>query len=151
MSDNEGGFVMKEEIKNVEENIKLLFKHWGFGEICSSIYAALALSDHSLTAKEISEHIDYAYTSTINALNKAIELGHIGKMREGKKNVYYIDSDLSDIIKENLRHFLEILEDTEKSIDQLDESHRERLQDFLKTLDSAIQFLRELEKTEVKA
>ena len=142
---------MKEEIKSVEENIRLIFKHWGFGEICSSIYAVLSLSDRPLTAKEISEHIDYAYTSTINALNKGIELGHLRKLRQGRKNVYYIDSDLSDIIKEKLSQFLEILEETEKSIKQLDERHRERLENFLKTLGSAIQFLKKLEKTEAKA
>ena len=139
-----------DKIKTVERNIKQVLNHWGFGEICSSIYAALALSDRPLTAKEISKRIDYAYTTTINALNRTIGLGHIRKMRQGRKNVYYIDSDLSDIIKEKLRHFLEILEETEKSIKQLDEEHRKRLKGALKTVDSAIQFLKKMEKTEAR-
>ena len=139
-----------DKIKTVERNIKQVLNHWGFGEICSSIYAALALSDRPLTAKEISKHIDYAYTTTINALNRIIGLGHIRKMRQGRKNVYYIDSDLSDIIKEKLRHFLEILEETEKSIKQLDDRYRERLKGALKTVDSAIQFLKKMEKTEAR-
>ena len=139
-----------DKIKIVERNIKQVLNHWGFGEICSSIYAALALSDRPLTAKEISKRIDYAYTTTINALNRIIGLGHIRKMRQGGKNVYYIDSDLSDIIKEKLRHFLEILEETEKSIKQLDDRYRERLKGALKTVDSAIQFLKKMEKTEAR-
>ena len=140
-----------DRMKIVERNIKQVLNHWGFGEICSSIYAALALSDRPLTAKEISKHIDYAYTTTINALNRSIGLGHIRKMRQGRKNVYYIDSDLSDIIKEKLSHFLEILEETEKSIKQLDDRYRERLKGALKTVDSAIQFLKKLKKTEASA
>ena len=140
-----------DKIKTVERNIKQVLNHWGFGEICSSIYAALALSDRPLTAKEISKHIDYAYTTTINALNRSIGLGHIRKMRQGRKNVYYIDSDLSDIIKEKLSHFLEILEETEKSIKQLDDRYRERLKGALKTVDSAIQFLKKMKKTEASA
>jgi len=139
-----------DKIKIVERNIKQVLNHWGFGEICSSIYAALALSDRPLTAKEISKRIDYAYTTTINALNRIIGLGHIRKMRQEGKNVYYIDSDLSDIIKEKLRHFLEILEETEKSIKQLDDRYRERLKGALKTVDSAIQFLKKMEKTEAR-
>ncbi|HEC77100.1 MAG TPA: hypothetical protein ENI33_07585 [Thermoplasmatales archaeon] len=139
-----------DKIKIVERNIKQVLNHWGFGEICSSIYAALALSDRPLTAKEISKRIDYAYTTTINALNRIIGLGHIRKMRQEGKNVYYIDSDLSDIIKEKLRHFLEILEETEKSIKQLDDRYRERLKGALKTVDSAIQFLKKMEKMEAR-
>lgn len=138
---------MKGEIENVEENIKQIFRHWGFGELCSSIYAALALSDHPLTAKEISEHIEYAYTSTINALNKSIELGHIRKMRQGRKNVYYMNCDLADIVKENLRQFFEILKQTEKSIKQLDERYKKRLEDLLKVVTDAIDFLK-MEGTE---
>jgi len=140
-----------DKIKNVEYNIKQVLNHWGFGEICSSIYAALALSDRPLTAKEISKHIDYAYTTTINALNRSIVLGHIRKMRQGKKNVYYINSDLSDIIREKLNHFLEVLEETEKSIKQLDDGHKERLKGALKTVSSATQFLKKLKKMEARA
>jgi len=136
------------KIKDVERNIKQVLNHWGFGEICSSIYAALALSDRPLTAKEISKRIDYAYTTTINALNKSIGLRHIRKMRQGRKNVYYIDSDLADIIREKLGHFLEILEETEKSIRQLDEGHRERLKEALKTVSSATLFLKKMKKVD---
>jgi len=50
--------MIMDRIKTVERNIKQVLNHWGFGEICSSIYAALALSDRPLTAKEISKHID---------------------------------------------------------------------------------------------
>ena len=139
------------KIKDVERNIKQVLNHWGFGEICSSIYAALALSDRPLTAKEISKRIDYAYTTTINALNKSIGLRHIRKMRQGRKNVYYIDSDLSDIIREKLSHFLEILEETEKSIKQLDDGYKKKLEGALKTVTSAIHFLKKMRGTEAKA
>lgn len=132
-------------IEDVEDNLKKVLKHWGFGEICASIYAFLALSDSPLTAMEIAEHIGYAYTTTINALNRSIDRGHIRKMRKDGKNVYYIDSDLSYIIKENLSRFLKILEETEKSIKKLDDRHRMKLDGVLRTVNDAIKFLKKME------
>ncbi|HEC81077.1 MAG TPA: hypothetical protein ENI42_01445 [Thermoplasmatales archaeon] len=139
------------KIKQVENNLKTVLKHWGFGEICSAIYATLALSTKPLTAKEISKRINYAYTTTINALNHSIRLRHIKKMRQGKKNVYHIDADLADIIKEKLDYFIELLEDTENSIQQLDEGYRKKLKKALKTVDNAIKFLRKMRKAGVRA
>ncbi|MCD6477676.1 MAG: hypothetical protein J7K87_01610 [Candidatus Aenigmarchaeota archaeon] len=129
-------------IKTVEENIKKILNHWGFGEICSSIYAVLSLSDKPLTARELSRKIGYAYTTTINALNHSIGLGHIRKMRKDGSNVYYIDADISDIVKEELIKFVKVLEDTKKSIHTLDEKYRLRLKGLLKTINNSIQFLK---------
>ena len=135
----------------MKNNLKEVLKHWGFGEICSSVYATLALSDKPLTAKEISSHINYAYTTTINALNHAIGLRHIKKMRRGKKNVYYIDSDLSYIVKEKLEQFLRILEKTERSIKYLDEGYKKKLENALKTVNDAINFLKKLRRIKTEA
>jgi len=140
-----------DKIERVKNNLKEVLKHWGFGEICSSIYATLALSDKPLTAKEISDHINYAYTTTINALNHAIGLRHIKKMRQGKKNVYYINSDLSYIIKEKLEQFLRILEETENSIKHLDRKYRKKLENALKTVNNATQYLKKIKNMRVKA
>lgn len=140
-----------DKIKQVENNLKMVLRHWGFGEICSSIYATLALSEKPLTAKEIAKRINYAYTTTINALNHAIGLRHIKKMRQGRKNVYTIDADMAEIIKERLNHFLNLLEDTRKSIHELDEGHREKLRRTFKTINEAINFLRKLRRVRTRA
>ena len=139
-----------DKIKQVENNLKMVLKHWGFGEICSSIYATLAVSDRPLTAREISERINYAYTTTINALNHAIGLRHIRRIRQEGKNVYTIEADLADIVNERLSHFLKLLEDTEKSIRQLDKRYRDKLKRAFETIDNAINFLKKLKgvKTE---
>jgi len=140
-----------DKIKNVEYNIKQVLKHWGFGETCSSIYAALSLSSKPLTAKEIAKRIGYAYTTTINALNHSIGLGHVKKMRLGRKNVYYIDKDLADIIKEKLEYFLDTLEKTEESLRELEEKERKRLIGAIEIINNAITFLKRMKKVEAKA
>ena len=140
-----------DKVKEVQDNLKMVLKHWGFGEICSSMYAVLALSNESLTAKELSDRIGYAYTTTINALNHSMGLGHIKKMRQGGRYVYYIDADLADIIKEKLDQFLDILEKTENSIQQLDKNLKRKLKTSLKTVDDAIKFLRNMKKVRAKS
>jgi len=139
------------KIKKVENNLKEILKHWGFGETCSSIYAVLSLSSEPLTAQEIAKRIEYAYTTTINALNHSIDLGHIKKMRVGRKNVYYLDSDLADIIKEKLEYFLNILEETEKAMYELEEKERKRLSGAIETINNAITFLKRMKKVEARA
>jgi len=140
-----------DKIKQVENNLKMVLKHWGFGEICSSIYATLAVSDRPLTAREISERINYAYTTTINALNHAIGLRHIRRIRQEGKNVYTIEADLADIVNERLSHFLKLLEDTEKSIRQLDKRYRDKLKRAFETIDNAINFLKKLKGVKTEA
>ena len=140
-----------DKIQHVENNLKMVLKHWGFGEICSSIYATLALSDRPLTAKEIAKHINYAYTTTINALNHSIGLRYINKMRHGRNNVYYISSGLGDIIKDRLGYFLETLEETERSIKKLDQGYREKLKTTLKIVTDAISVLKKMKKVEARA
>ena len=140
-----------DKIKQVENNLKMVLRHWGFGEICSSIYATLALSEKPLTAKEIAKRINYAYTTTINALNHAIGLRHIRRIRQDGKNVYTIEADLADIVNERLSHFLKLLEDTEKSIRQLDKKYRDKLKGAFKTIDNAINFLKKLKGVKTEA
>ena len=115
------------------------------------MYAVLALSNESLTAKELSDRIGYAYTTTINALNHSMGLGHIKKMRQGGRYVYYIDTDLADIVKEKSDQFLDILEKTENSIQQLDKNLKRKLKTSLKTVDDAIKFLRNIRKVRAKS
>ena len=136
------------KIRQVENNVKMFLKHWGFGEVCSSIYAALTLSSKPLTARELSRRMDYAYTTTINALNHSIGLGHVKKMRQGKKYVYYIDVDLADIVKEKLGHFLKLLENTEKFVSRLDSDQKKNLEKPLKTIRNTITFLKKIKKVE---
>jgi DNA-binding transcriptional regulator GbsR (MarR family) len=136
------GIKQTKKIKQVENNLKVVMKHCGLGEIRSSIYATLVLSEKPLTAKELAKRVNYAYTTTINALNHAIGLKHIKKMRRGRKNVYTIESNLTEIIEERLGHFLKLLEDTKKSIHQLDERYREKLREAVRIINDAMNFLR---------
>ncbi|HEC89082.1 MAG: hypothetical protein DRN12_05560 [Thermoplasmata archaeon] len=136
-----------DKIKQVENNLKMVLRHWGFGEICSSIYATLAVSDRPLTAREISERINYAYTTTINALNRSIGLRHIKKIRENGRNVYTIETDLSDIIRERLNYFLLLLEETEDSIRKLDGNLKAKLRGVFRMIDNAKNFIKKIGKT----
>jgi len=78
-------------------------------------------------------------------LNNSIGLGHVRKTRIDGKNVYFIDADISDIIKERLEKFLKILEKTKESIENLDSLHKKKLRNTLKMVEKAIHFLQTIE------
>lgn len=136
------------QIQQVERNIKSVLSHGGFEEIESSIYAALALADAPMTAREIADEINYAYTTTINALNHLIKLGHVSKRRQGRKNVYHLATDLTSIVKEDIRSFITLLKRTARSIQQLDRQHRQRIDNVLDMVNRSIAFLRNTTEVE---
>ena len=73
--------------------------NWGLGEGCSFIYAMLITSREPLSAKEIGEKTNYAYSSTINYLNTLIRLGLVERVRSIRKNLYVANVNFVDLIK----------------------------------------------------
>lgn len=136
-------------IRQVERNIKDVLSHGGFEEIDASIYATLTLADAPMTAQDIADDIDYAYSTTINALNHLIQLGHISKRRQGRKNVYYLATDLTRIVKGEVHQFITLLKQTARSIHRLDESHRHRMGEVLDMVNRSIRFLENVTEVEV--
>ncbi|MEA2054421.1 MAG: helix-turn-helix domain-containing protein, partial [Candidatus Thermoplasmatota archaeon] len=136
------------EIKKVENNVKNVLNHWGFEELSSSIYTALAISGKPLTAREISKHIDYAYSTTINALNNLIKLGYIQKMRDGRKNVYAANTDFVDIIHGERNRLFSLLRETSDEIHKLKSSYKRKLGGVLKMIENAIHYLEKTKKFE---
>jgi predicted transcriptional regulator len=128
------------EMLHVERNIKDVLSHGGFDEIDASIYTALTLAGEPMTATEIADGIGYAYSTTINALNRLIRLGHVSKHRRGRRNIYYPATDLTGIIQAELHRFVSLLKQTAHSIQQLDEQ-RQRIDDVLDMVHRSIRFL----------
>lgn len=135
-------------IRQVKRNLKNVLSHGGFEEIDSSIYAALTLADEPLTAREIAAETGYAYSTTINALNHLIKLGHIDKRRKGRKNIYFLTTDLTRIVKEEIRRFVSLLRQTARSIQRLDEARRQRVDDVLDMVNRSLRFLENVKEVE---
>lgn len=103
--------------------VKAMMMNWGFGEGCSIIYAVLITTHKPLSAEEIGERANYAYSSTINYLNTLIRLGLVERFREFRKNRYVANVNFVELIK----------------------AERERVKSYLKQLGSDIEGIKDLE------
>jgi DNA-binding transcriptional regulator GbsR (MarR family) len=79
--------------------VKAMMMNWGFGEGCSFIYAVLITSREPLSAEEIGEKTNYAYSSTINYLNTLIRMGLVERIRSIRKNLYMANVNFVELIK----------------------------------------------------
>jgi len=79
--------------------VKAMMQNWGFGEGCSFIYAVLITSREPLSAEEIGERTNYAYSSTINYLNTLIRMGLVERVRRVRKNLYVANVNFVERIK----------------------------------------------------
>jgi len=79
--------------------VKAMMQNWGFGEGCSFIYAVLITSREPLSAEEIRERTNYAYSSTINYLNTLIRMGLVERVRRVRKNLYVANVNFVERIK----------------------------------------------------
>ena len=134
-------------IRRLMDDIKKIAKHWGFGEIDSSIYATILTSEKPLTAHEISDMIGYAYSSTINALNHMVRAGFLEKRREGRKNVYFPTMDFVDIIRKDSENVCSLLQQMANRIHALEGKYKQKFASLLQRIEKAIGYL---EKTKMK-
>lgn len=125
------------------EGMKRVMKQWGFGDACSSIYALLAVSGEALTAREISEHVEYAYSSVINEINFLIREGLVERNRKGKKYVYTAVTDFLEIIRNERMRLMGMLEEMKDSLKNLKGEHVDFL---LNSIEESLRYLRETER-----
>ena len=125
------------------EGMRRVMRHWGFGDACSSIYALLAISGESLTAKEISEKVGYAYSSVINEINSLIREGLVERERKGRKYAYIAVTDFLEIIRKERRRLMGMLEETKDALKGFKE---ESIESLTKSIDESLRYLREVER-----
>ena len=139
---------MRGKTKEIVGDIKKIARHWGLGEIESSIYAVIVTSETLLTAREIAQKIGYAYSSTINGLNNLIRSGFSEKRREKRKNVYNPLIDFVEIIKKETDDIHSLLKQVAGGIHALEDTYKRKLAEVLKRIEIAIGYL---EKTKIEA
>ena len=86
-------------VDRVIRRVKAMMMNWGFGEGCSFIYAVLITSHKPLSAEEIGERTNYAYSSTINHLNTLIRMGLVERVRRFRKNLYVANVNFVELIR----------------------------------------------------
>lgn len=126
--------------------VKVMMMNWGVGEGCSSIYAVLITSCEPLSAEEIGERTNYAYSSTINYLNTLIRMGLVERVRSVRKNLYVANVNFVERIKaerEKVKGYLNQLRDDLEGIKDLE--------DLREKVGHAIDYLRRVENAENEA
>lgn len=123
--------------------VKAMMMNWGFGEGCSFIYAVLITSLEPLSAEEIGERTNYAYSSTINYLNTLIRMGLVERVRSVRKNLYVANVNFVALIKaelEKVKGYLNQLGAELEGIKDLEHLRGkvERAIDYLKGVDRAV-------------
>ena len=86
-------------MERIVGRVKAIMMNWGVGEGCSFVYAILIAAGEPLSAEEIGERTDYAYSSTINHLNTLIRMGLVTRIRRIRKNLYRANMNFVELIK----------------------------------------------------
>ena len=134
---------LEKEEKTVDRavrRVKALMMNWGFAEGCSAIYAVLIASREPLSAEEIREKTDYAYSSTINYLNMLMQIGLVERVRSIKKNVYMANLNFVELIKAEREKVMAYL----KQLDEVLEGEKD-LEHLSEKVEHAIAYLRSVE------
>ncbi len=129
-------------MKKIKEKLVSLLKHWDFEDIESSIFATLMTSD-ALTAEEIANSIGYAYSTTINSLNKLIRMGYIEKIRKGRKFVYFPNMDFVKIIEAEMKKISSMLKEISSEFKNKI-SYRKQFLNLAKKIEEAIKYIERL-------
>jgi DNA-binding transcriptional regulator GbsR (MarR family) len=90
-------------MERVIRRVIAILSTWGISDGCSSIYAVLIAAHEPLSAEEIGERANYAYSSTINYLNSLIRMGLVTRMRRIRKNLYRANMTFVELIKAERR------------------------------------------------
>ena len=113
----------EKNVDNAIRHVKAMMMNWGFREGSSFVYGVLITSREPLSAKEISEKTNYAYSSIINYLNTLIRMGLVERVRIIRTNLYVADVNFVAMIK----------------------TEREKIKGYLNQLGSALEGIKDLE------
>ena len=128
-------------VEGVIRRVTAILTNWGVSEGCSSIYAVLLASPDPLTAEEIGERAQYAYSSTINYLNTLIRMGLVTRFRQIRKNLYMANMSFVELIKAErakLTYYLNQLRDELDGVKDLEHLRAK--------VDHALLYLRRVEQ-----
>ncbi len=121
--------------------LKNVMMHWGFGHIEATIYSLLVLKKESMTAREISKEIGYAYSSVVNALNHLRRYDLVERSKRGKCYSYRAVIDFVRIIANERRRAIKFLEEAKKAL----EGERDEYEELWKHLEIGMKYLGSIE------
>lgn len=127
-------------MSDISRKLKKILKQWGFGEVEADIFAHLSTSD-GLTAKEISDKIGYAYSTTINSLNNLIRMGYVERSKKERKFVYFANLDFVKIIEREISKTSNLLKELKNEICKLEDKYKSKLRELVLKIEHAIKYL----------
>ncbi len=126
--------------EKLRKKLRDIIKQWGIGDVEAEIFAILATSD-GLTAKEISDELGYAYSTTINSLNSLRRMGYVERTRRNRRFVYFANIDFVRIIDQEMKKLTISLKDIIKEIRQLEDKYKNKLKELANKIENAIKYL----------
>lgn len=128
---------MSEKIKNKLRNV---LKQWGLGEAEADIFATLATSQ-GMTAKEISDELGYAYSTTINCLNSLRRMGYVERSRKERKFVYFANIDFAKLVEREIKKLSNSLREVMGEIYRVEGKYKGKLKELALKIEKAIKYL----------
>ncbi len=122
--------------------LKKVMAHWGLGDIEATIYALLAIKNTPMSAKEISQEIDYAYSSVVNALNHLRRHELVERDKKGKCYAYRAVIDFVKIITNERRRVIKFLTEARESLENKKDKYRE----LIKHIEDGLRYLGKIDE-----
>lgn len=126
--------------EKVRKKLRNVLKEWGLGEAEAEIFATLATSD-GLTAKEISDELGYAYSTTINCLNNLRRMGYVERSKKKRKFVYFANTDFASLVEREIKKITSSLKEIVREIHELEDRYKNRLKELAMRIEKAIKYL----------
>lgn len=126
--------------EGVKNKLREVLKNWGFGDIEAEIFATLS-TKNEMTAQEISDEVNCAYSTTINSLNSLRRMGYVSRRRKNRKFVYSANLDFVKIMDKEIEKLSGMLRDLAEEIQQIKGKYKERIKDLKVKVEKAIRYL----------
>jgi len=126
--------------QKIRKKLSNVLKEWGLGEAEAEIFATLATSG-GLTAKEISDELGYAYSTTINCLNNLRRMGYVERSKEKRKFIYFANTDFAGLVEREIKKMTSSLKEIVREIHKLEDRYRNKLKELAVRIEKAIKYI----------
>ena len=132
-------------IKEVENRVAEVLKHYGLGDAEANIVAVLS-THGKMNAKEISKETGYAYSTVVNALNFLKRIGFIEKDKSNRICIYSANIDFIKIMENDRRRLSNLLNDLREEIKKVEGKYKYKLSNLISRVEATLKYLKKIEE-----
>ncbi|MCD6480939.1 MAG: BlaI/MecI/CopY family transcriptional regulator [Thermoplasmata archaeon] len=128
-------------IEKIEKKVANIMRHYGLGEAEAKVMGALATRGE-MSAKEISSHTGYAYSTVINTLNFLKRMGMVERRKKGRTSFYSAEVDFLEMMKEERERILNIFHELKEDMNSLKKKSREKMRKLVESVEKSIRYMK---------